>query len=122
MGKFAEMLKRSNKNIREDRADAIIETAQVKFRRMVEDLEIQLKEMERERENMLDLSPTDARSLKLASDFNADEFVGADIRLGVKMRETEIKLEIAIKRYEYLFGTGPGGLGAVPDTGTEATE
>ena len=53
---------------------------------------------------MLDLSPTDARSLVLASDFDSSEYVVKDIELGVKIRNAEIKLNIAKKRYEYLFG------------------
>jgi len=60
--------------------------------------------MKRERENMLDLSPSHAQSLVLASDFNSDEYVKKDIELGVKIRNDEIKLEIAKKQYEYLFG------------------
>jgi hypothetical protein len=43
-------------------------------------------------------------SLKLASDFNSEEYAQKDIDLGVKIRNAEITLEIAVKRYEYLFG------------------
>lgn len=53
---------------------------------------------------MLDLSPTDATSLVLASDFDAKNYVEKDLELGVKIRNLEIKLEIATKRYAYLFG------------------
>ena len=59
--------------------------------------------MKRERDNMLDLSPTDAKSLVVASDFDADSYVKKDIELGVKIRNSEIKLEIAMGRYNYLF-------------------
>ena len=70
----------------------------------MEDLRIQISRMKREQENMLDLSPTNAQSLVLASDFNSTEYVTKDIDLGVKIRNAEIKLEIAQKRYSYLFG------------------
>lgn len=103
-GAFIDSLKRNNRQIRDDRATAIGETAQIKYRRAVEDIEVKLKQMKRDRENMLDLSPENAMSLKLASDFNADEFVNKDIELGVSIRNTEIKLEIAKKQYEFLFG------------------
>ncbi len=105
-GAFVASLKRNNKQIRDDRATAIAEDAQVMYRRAVEDLEISLNRMRRDRDNMLDLSPTDATSLKLASDFNAEAYVKKDIELGVKIRNAEIQLEIARKQYEHLFGVG----------------
>ncbi len=105
-GAFVSSLKRNNSKIREDRATAISEDAQVMYRRQVEDLEVYIKKLRRDRESMLDLSPTDANSLKLATDFNAQEFVSKDIDLGVKIRNAEIQLEIAKNRYAYLFGVG----------------
>jgi hypothetical protein len=60
--------------------------------------------MKREQENMLDLSPTDAQSLVLASDFDSANYVEKELELGVKIRNEEIRLEIAQKRYDYLFG------------------
>ena len=53
---------------------------------------------------MLDLSPTDALSLVLASDFDSKAYVEKDIELGVKIRNAKIKLEIAKQRFNYLFG------------------
>lgn len=103
-GAFLSSLKRNNKQIRDDRAAAIGDNAELKFKRAVEDLEVCLKQMKRDQENMLDLSPTNATSLMVASDFDADAYVAKDIELGVQIRNTEIKLEIAKKRYEYLFG------------------
>lgn len=105
-GAFVASLKRNNAKIREDRATAISEDAQMKYRRAIEDLELDLRKMRRERDNMLDLSPSDANSLKLASDFNAQEYVNKDIELGVKIRNTEIRVEIAKRQYENLFGSG----------------
>ena len=102
-GAFIASLKRNNKQIRDDRATAIQEDTQLLYRRQLEDLEVSLKRMRREQENMLDLSPTNAQSLILASDFKSDEYVSKDIELGVNIRNSEIKLEIAQKRYEYLF-------------------
>jgi len=43
-------------------------------------------------------------SLQLAVDFNAKEFTAKDIEIGIKIRNEEIRLEIAKKRYNYLFG------------------
>lgn len=103
-GAFVDSLKRNNQKIREDRAIAIAEDAQLIYKREVEDLEIQIKRLKRERDSMLDLSPTTADSLVLATDFNSKDFVAKDIAIGVQIRNLEIKLEIARERYNYLFG------------------
>lgn len=103
-GAFIDALKRNNKQIRDDRAQAIVEDTELVYKRTIEDLQLKIKKMKREQENMLDLSPTNAQSLVLASDFNSEEYVNKDVDLGVKIRNTEIKLEIAQKRFEYLFG------------------
>ena len=103
-GAFISSLERNNKEIRTDRAAAIAEDAQLVYRRKIEDLEISIRKMKREQENMLDLSPTTSDSLVLASDFNCEEYVAKDIDLGIKIRNAEITLEIARQRYAYLFG------------------
>lgn len=103
-GAFLVSLKRNNKQIRDDRAQAIHEDTELIYKRNIEDLDVSIKRMKREQENMLDLSPTDARSLVLATDFDSVAYSAKDIELGVKIRNAEIKLEIARKRYNYLFG------------------
>lgn len=105
-GAFFESLTRNNKQIRADRALSIAEDAQLQYRRVVEDLEVGIKRMKRDRENMLDLSPDHAMSLKLASDFDSAEYVAKDVDLGVRIRNAEIKLEIAQKQYSRLFVGG----------------
>ena len=104
VGAFFSSLKRNNRQIRDDRATAIAEDTELIYKRNIEDLDLSIKKMKREQENMLDLSPTNAQSLVLASDFDSDEYTRKDIELGVKIRNAEIKLEIAQKRYAYLFG------------------
>lgn len=103
-GAFIGSLKRNNKQIRDDRATSIAEDTQLTYKRQIEDLTMLIKKMKREQENMLDLSPTDAQSLVLASDFDSKAYAEKDVELGVKIRNAEIKLEIATKRYDYLFG------------------
>jgi len=103
-GAFYASLKRNNKQIRDDRAMAIAEDAQMIYRRTVEDLELSIRRMQRERESMLDLSPTHAQSLVLASDFDSGAFVQKDIDLGVQIRNASIKLDIAKAQYDHLFG------------------
>jgi len=102
-GAFLDSLKRNNNKIREDRATAIVEDAQIIYRREVEDIALQIKKLKREQENMLDMSPTHADSLVLASDFDAKEYVMKDLELAVKIRNYTIKLELAVERYKHLF-------------------
>lgn len=102
-GAFVDSLRRNNKKIRDDRAVAIAEDVQMLFKREIEDLELEIKKVRRERENMLDLSPTTADSLVLATDFDGKGFVNKDLELGVKIRNLEIKLEIAQNRFNHLF-------------------
>lgn len=103
-GAFAQTLFRNNTKIREDRAASIIEAAQLVYRREIEDMRIEKKQLERDRVSLLDLSPTDANSLKLVSDFDAKKFAERDIQIGVKLRQLDIKLEVAIASYQNLFG------------------
>ena len=103
-GAFLASLKRNNRQIRDDRALAIVEDTELIYKRKIEDLELAVKKLIREQENMLDLSPTTAQSLVLASDFDSSAYVDKDIEIGVKVRNLEIKLEIAKKRYNSLFG------------------
>ena len=102
-GAFVESLVRNNSKIREDRAIAIVEMAEVFLKRKVEDLATELKRVKRERDNMLDLSPTDANSLVMASDFDAPNFMEKYLALGLKVRDLKIKLEIATESYSHLF-------------------
>jgi hypothetical protein len=103
-GAFVSSLKRNNKQIRDDRASAIAEDTQLMYKRQIEDLQVNIRRLKRDQENMLDLSPTSADSLTLASDFDSANYVNKDVELGVKIRNLEIKYEIAQKRYAYLFG------------------
>jgi len=103
-GAFVASLTRNNRDIKRDRAVAIAEDAGLRYRREVEDLEIKLKRLKRQQENMLDLSPENTQSLMVAKNFDSREYVQRDIDLGIEIRETKIKLDIARERFEYLFG------------------
>jgi hypothetical protein len=103
-GAFFDSLSRNNQKIRKDRALAISEEAQMRFKRTIEDLEHEKRALIRERAGLLDLSPTNAQSLILATDFNGQDFVNTELDIGVRLRNLEIRLEIAKARYSYLFG------------------
>lgn len=103
-GSFFKSLNRNNSKIRGDRAIAITEDAELIFKRKLEDMQMKKKKLVRERESMLDLSPTSADSLILASDFDAEKFVEKDIEIGIQIRNLDIAIRIAQERFNYLFG------------------
>ena len=102
-GTFVTSLRRNNKQIRDDRALAIAEDAELLFKREVEDILTDLKRVKRDRDNMLDLGGTQTTTIISLSDFDAKNFVAEDLKLGLKIRELEIKLEVAQSRYKELF-------------------
>lgn len=103
-GAFIDSLKRNNKQIRDDRAVTIGEDAEMTYKRKIEDMEMEIKKLKRDRDGMLDLSGDNALSLKVATDFDATAFANKDMEIGVTLRNLEIKLEIAKERYAFLFG------------------
>lgn len=103
-GAFFKSLKRNNKEIKEARAITIAEEARTTFKRKIEDLANRVKFLRREQENILDMSPTNTQSLILAADFKPDEYIANEIKLATEIRNTSITLELAINRYNYLFG------------------
>ena len=104
VGMFRESLQRNNTSIRKDRAEAISEDAEIIYARSIQDIELENRKLNRERESLLDMSPTDKNSLIIASDFNAKGFVDKDLQIGLKIRENDIKLEVLKSRYTKLFG------------------
>jgi hypothetical protein len=102
-GAFVGSLMRNNKKIRDDRAIAIAEDAELIYKRAIEDTEKKLRQFKRDRDNMLDLSAKETTSLIMATDFNADEFVAKDLAIGTQIRNLQITLEIAKERYDFLF-------------------
>lgn len=103
-GAFMASLKRNNRQIREDRAETIVEETELVYKRRIEDLGISISRMKKEQENMLDLSPSNAQSLILASDFDNTKYVEKDVDLSRKIRDAEITRDLAVKRFKYLFG------------------
>lgn len=105
-GKFIDSLRRNNKQIRDDRALSISEDTELLFKREIEDLRVEVKKTMRDRENMLDLGGDSTTKIINPSDFDSKLFVIKDLELGLKLRNLEIKLEIAEKRYNELFNSG----------------
>ena len=97
-------LSRTNKQIRQERGDAIAEDLQIVYKRKVEDLEIEVKRAERKQENAFDFSPTNSQSLVMAKELESVDILEKDITLGIQIREFKVKLNIAKQRYNFLFG------------------
>lgn len=103
-GLIYESLGRSNAQIRQERGDAIAEDLEMTYKREVEDLDMKLKRMERDRRNMFDFSPTNSQSLVMAKDLESADIKEKDLALSLNIRNTSILLEIAKDRYSELFG------------------
>src|ERR1700750_2957417 len=101
--RFIESLQRNNDQIREDRARTIGADSELIYRRRVEDIEVKIKRLEREQEGLIDISTLDRNSLTFA-DFQPEAFVQKDLEYSLTIRNLNIQLEVAVKRFEYLFG------------------
>jgi hypothetical protein len=97
-GTFVTSLKRYNKQIRDDRALSIAEDAQQLYKRELEDVHTELKRAKRDRDGMLDFGAKNTTEIISASDF-----VARRIELGLKIRNLEIRLEVASDDYNALF-------------------
>lgn len=102
-GRFGSLLTRNNKQLREDRAYVIIKDAEKNYRRKIEDLKDALDRLKTDRDNYLDINPGNTQTIINPTDFKSEEFIANDLKLGVDIRNTEIMLEIAEKRYSELF-------------------
>lgn len=101
--RIIQSLQRNNDQIREDRARTIGADSELIYRRRVEDIDLKIKRLEREQEGLIDISPLDRNSLTFA-DFQPEAFVQKDIEYSLTLRNLNIQLEVAVKRFEYLFG------------------
>jgi len=113
-GAFVESLTRTNQGIRKDRAEALVESAELLYKRKVEDIEVKIKQLLRDKENMLDLSPDNALSLKVPSDFDAAAYVEKNLELAMKIRNEKIRLMLAKQEYEYQFVDSSKKPGNIP--------
>ena len=103
-GEFFASLTRNNTKIKKDRAASIMEDAQLAYKRSIEDMEMNLKKFVRDRNNMLDLSPDNVTTLKVASDFDAADFVAKDKDITWKIDQLTLALKLSKERFTYLFG------------------
>jgi len=103
-GFLMESLRRSNKEIRQQRGDAIAEDLQIIYKRKVEDLEVDVKRAVRQQENAFDFSPTNSQSLVMAKELESVDILTKDLTLSLEIRNLSIQLNLAKDRYNILFG------------------
>jgi hypothetical protein len=103
-GYIQESLGRSNKAIKAERGDAINEDLEMVYKREIEDKEVSIKRLTRKQINAFDFSPTNSQSLVMGKDFDAGEVMLEDLKSGLDIHNETVKLTIAKKRYNFLFG------------------
>ena len=54
---------------------------------------------------MAGMALTEAEASEIADAIDSGAYVSKEIEIGVKIRDLEKKLELAKKRYQFLFGT-----------------
>src|SRR5687767_2387715 len=102
-GLFADKLYRPNSQIKRERADEIIEDAEIAYQRRVQDMARDLRNLKRDRDRMIDLSPGTRDTLQFP-DFRGSEFTEAHIKLTVDIYNLEKKVQLAMDQYQTLFG------------------
>jgi hypothetical protein len=103
-GFLQQSLQRSNKQIRQERGDAIAEDLEIVYKRKVEDLEVEVKRSLRRQENAFDFSPTNSQSLVMAKELESVDILAQDLALSLEVRNLQIQLHLARVRYNILFG------------------
>lgn len=103
-GFLQQSLNRSNKQIRQERGDAIAEDLEIVYKRKVEDLEVEVKRSLRKQENAFDFSPTNSQSLVMAKELESVDILSQDLALSLDVRNLKIQLNLARHRYNILFG------------------
>lgn len=104
VGFVHESLQRNNKQIRSDRAASLAEDLEIGAKRQCEDLDRELRKLKRKREAMYDFSPSNAQSLVLAAEVDGEDIADKDMAMSLKIRDLQIKFDIACERYKDNYG------------------
>jgi hypothetical protein len=102
-GKFAALIMRTDDEVLEGRSKRTIESARAAQKKLVMDLEENIRVLEDKKELMLDQSPDNRYSLKVGEAFDAPAFVREYQDLSVKLINKRVELEIAERNSEDLF-------------------
>ncbi|MBR0116676.1 MAG: hypothetical protein IKH02_04160 [Prevotella sp.] len=98
-------LKQTYKQIKESRIEAMLEDAEMKYRREIEDVCAKIRQCDRDMEDtILDMLPSNAGQGINPSAFDADRLKNTRISTLIIRRENSVKLGILVNDYETLFG------------------
>lgn len=98
-------LKQTYKEIKESRIEAMLEDAEIKYRREIEDVCAKIRRCDRDMEDaILDILPSNAGQGINPSAFDADRLKNTRISTLITRRENAVKLGILVNDYETLFG------------------
>jgi hypothetical protein len=101
-------LKQTYKQIKDSRIEAMLEDAELKYRRDIEDECAKVRQCDRDMEDaILDILPSNAGQGISPSQFDADKLMTTRINTLFIKREQSIKLGIMLSDYETLFGAYP---------------
>lgn len=102
-GRFAALIMRDGDQVLEGRGQRTIESARSAQKKLVMDIEEEIRVLEDKKELMLDQSPDNRYSLKVGEAFDAKQFVSEYQMLSVKLINKRVELEIAVKNSKDLF-------------------
>lgn len=100
---FSSSKKRGNSKIRSDRISSRHDSSKLIYMREIKALEVLVKKLKRELEGVLSSSPAEGQDEAPAINFNSNAYVSKEIELGVKIKNSELKLENAKKRFHFLY-------------------
>ena len=75
------------------------------YRREIQELARLIQYLKKQQEDLAGMALTEAEASEIADAIDSGAYVSKEIEIGVKIRDLEKKLELAKKRYQFLFGT-----------------
>lgn len=106
-GALQQSLDRNSKTIRADRAEQIADDTRLEYRRKIEDLQRDIKKLQRTNAALLDMSPDNTTSIISSKNFEPVDFVETRAQNSIEIYKKEKELEIVSKDFELLFGDKP---------------
>ena len=98
-----EMLKRTTRQVREDRGEDISRGLEISYKRKVEDLQYDIDRFILNQNRAFDFSPNSTTSLVI-KDVDAKTIMEQDLATSITIRQERIELNITKQRYNKLFG------------------
>jgi hypothetical protein len=74
------------------------------YKREIHNLARLIQYLKKQKEDLARMTPTEAETSEITDAIDSGAYVSKEIEIGVKIRDLEKKLELAKKRYQFLFG------------------